>query len=146
MLNVVTGDPGSIVETLIGDDRVAVISFTGSAHVGWTLKERSPRKHHVLELGSNTAMVVTAEANLDSAVSAAVTSSFTFSGQACISLQRIYVHEQLSESFMDLLRIRTEELATGDPRNEKTVVGPMITKGAQKRVLDGSKRRWPRVR
>jgi acyl-CoA reductase-like NAD-dependent aldehyde dehydrogenase len=135
MLNLITGDPAAIVSTLLDDERIAVLTFTGSAAIGWELKARSPRKHHVLELGSNTAMVVARDADLTQAVNAAVTSSFTYSGQACISLQRIYVQEQVADDFIQRLGNAAAGLPTGDPHDERTVVGPMISNQARDRVV-----------
>lgn len=135
MLNVVTGDPATLVNALLEDERVAVLTFTGSASLGWDLKSRSPRKHHVLELGSNTAMVVTDDADLEQAVAAAVASSFTFSGQACISLQRVYVQNGVADDFIARLSKAAASVPAGDPGDEATVVGPMITKVARDRVM-----------
>jgi acyl-CoA reductase-like NAD-dependent aldehyde dehydrogenase len=135
MLNLVTGDPATIVPTWLEDDRVAVITFTGSAEVGWDLKARSPRKRHVLELGSNTAMVVAGDADIPAAVQAAVTASFTYSGQACISLQRVYVHDSVADTFIDQLTEAASALPVGDPADERTVVGPLIAQAATERVL-----------
>jgi acyl-CoA reductase-like NAD-dependent aldehyde dehydrogenase len=134
MVNLVTGDPAMIVGTLLDDPRVAMVNFTGSAEVGWSLKERSPRKRHVLELGSNTAMVVAADADLDAAVDAAVTGGFGFAGQACISLQRVYVVDTVHDEFLGKLVDATRELAVGDPALPETVVGPLITRAARDRV------------
>lgn len=134
MINLVTGDPEMIVGTLLDDPRVAVVNFTGSAEVGWSLKERSPRKRHVLELGSNTAMVVAADADLDEAADAAVTGGFGFSGQACISLQRVYVAHTVHDAFLAKLIAATRKLTAGDPAHPDTVVGPLITPEARDRV------------
>jgi acyl-CoA reductase-like NAD-dependent aldehyde dehydrogenase len=133
--NLVTGDPEMIVAGLLDDDRVAVVTFTGSAQLGWSLKARTPKKHHILELGSNTAMVVAGDADIARAVDAAVASSFTFAGQACISLQRVYVHERVAEEFAEKLVKAAQALPTGDPEDERVVVGPMITPHARDRVL-----------
>jgi acyl-CoA reductase-like NAD-dependent aldehyde dehydrogenase len=138
-LNLVTGDPGQIVGMLQDDDRIAVISFTGSSKVGWQIKAGSPRKHHVLELGSNAAMVVDEDADLDLAVTAAVTGGFTYSGQACISVQRLFVHEAVCDSLLDRLTAAAGELRTGDPLAESTDVGPLISEDATERVA-----RWLR--
>src|SRR3712207_2451107 len=83
------GRPAEIVPAWNDHPDVAVITFTGSAQVGWQLKSASPRKRHILELGSNTAMVVAADADLPRAVDAVVTGGYTFSGQACVSVQRV---------------------------------------------------------
>jgi acyl-CoA reductase-like NAD-dependent aldehyde dehydrogenase len=133
-LNLVTGDPGVVVPVLQQDDRVAVLTFTGSSAVGWRLKAESPRKHHVLELGSNTGMVVDHDADLDLAVSAAVAAGYGYSGQACVSLQRAFVHEAVAEDFLDRLAAAVAGLGVGDPADESTVVGPLITPEATERL------------
>jgi acyl-CoA reductase-like NAD-dependent aldehyde dehydrogenase len=133
-LNLVTGDPAEIAEAVLADDRIAVITFTGSAALGWSLKSRSPRKHHVLELGSNTAMVVADDADVEKAVSAAVAAAFTFAGQACVSLQRIYVQEGAADDFISRLAKAAEGLPAGDPDRDETVVGPLITPQATIRI------------
>jgi len=133
-LNLVTGDPGTVVGCWQDDPRTAVITFTGSAAVGWRLKAASPTKRHVLELGSNTAMVVLADADLDAAVDAAVQSGFAFSGQACVSLQRLYVEEQVAEEVARRLAEAAEALPSGDPSDPATVVGPLISAEATERV------------
>ncbi|QYN18103.1 aldehyde dehydrogenase family protein [Amycolatopsis sp. DSM 110486] len=135
-LNLVTGDPAQIVKAWQEDERVAVVSFTGSAAVGWQIKAGSPHKHHILELGSNTAMVVDADADLDRAVAAAVASGYGFSGQACVSLQRLYVHEDVVDDVVAKLGAAVTALAVGDPADEKTVVGPLISGQATDRVME----------
>ncbi|MFI5614836.1 aldehyde dehydrogenase family protein [Amycolatopsis sp. NPDC051903] len=147
-LNLVTGDPAEIVKAWQEDERVAVVSFTGSAAVGWQIKAGSPHKQHVLELGSNTAMVVDADADLDRAVAAAVASGYGFSGQACVSLQRLYVHEDVVEDVLAKLGAAVGALAVGDPADEKTVVGPLISSQATDRVtqwVEGAVRDGARV-
>lgn len=134
-LNVVTGRPAEIVPTWNAHRDVAVVTFTGSAEVGWRLKANSPRKRHVLELGSNTAMVVAADADLDRAVDAAVTGGFTFSGQACVSVQRVYVAEAVAAEFTTRLAEAVAKLPVGDTRNPATVVGPLVSRQARDRVV-----------
>jgi acyl-CoA reductase-like NAD-dependent aldehyde dehydrogenase len=126
-LNLVTGPAGEIADAWIDDDRVAVITFTGSSRVGWDLKARSPRKLHVLELGSNTAMVVTDDADLERAADDAVTAALSNSGQACVSLQRLYVTRGVADDFTRLLAERFSAVRVGDPSDAGTLVGPMIT-------------------
>lgn len=133
-LNLVTGDPADVVGQLIADDRVEVLTFTGSAQVGWELKTKSPRKRHVLELGSNTAALVMADADLDLVVSSVISAAFAFSGQACVSLQRLYVHEDQVESLLEKLTSATEALGVGDPAREDVTVGPLISSAAVERV------------
>jgi acyl-CoA reductase-like NAD-dependent aldehyde dehydrogenase len=129
-LVLVTGTPADVVEPWLADPRVAVVTFTGSSAVGWALKGRSPEKLHILELGSNTAMVVTDHADLERAAADATAAALTGSGQACVSLQRIYVTPGVAERFTTLLAGHFRAAAVGDPADEKTLVGPMITDAA----------------
>jgi acyl-CoA reductase-like NAD-dependent aldehyde dehydrogenase len=129
-LNLVTGPAPVVADAWIADPRVAVITFTGSSRVGWDLKARSPRKMHVLELGSNTAMVVTDAADLERASADAITAALSNSGQACVSLQRIYVTKGVAESFTASLATRVAAVTYGDPALERTMVGPLITVAA----------------
>ncbi|MET7397769.1 aldehyde dehydrogenase family protein [Dactylosporangium sp. NPDC005572] len=133
-LNLVTGPPADIVDTWQQDSRVAVLTFTGSSTVGWRLKAQSPRKHHVLELGSNTAMVVAADADLDRAVRDATTAALSGSGQACVSLQRVYVERPAAERFVSALVRSFADTPYGDPHDEHTVVGPLISRDAAERL------------
>jgi acyl-CoA reductase-like NAD-dependent aldehyde dehydrogenase len=133
-LNVVTGRPDEIVPVWNDHPDVAVLTFTGSAEVGWQLKGASPRKRHILELGANTAVMVAADADLDRAVDAVVTGGYTFSGQACISVQRVYVEEPVAEEFTARLAAAVEKLRIGDTRDPETVVGPVISEQARERL------------
>jgi acyl-CoA reductase-like NAD-dependent aldehyde dehydrogenase len=135
-LNLVTGDAQEVVSEWQSDERVAVVTFTGSSEVGWSLRERSPRKHHVLELGSNTAMVIAADADLDRATDDAVTAAFSNSGQACVSLQRLYVVEDVASQVIDRLTERVRAVRSGDPRDDNTLVGPLITDAAADRIKE----------
>jgi acyl-CoA reductase-like NAD-dependent aldehyde dehydrogenase len=133
-LNLVTGPPEDIVGAWQSDPRVAVITFTGSSKVGWQLKAQSPKKHHVLELGSNTALVVAADADLDRAARAAADAALGNSGQTCVSLQRIYVEKAIASDFTSRLGELVGGAAFGDPRDPKTVVGPLISADATTRL------------
>lgn len=133
-LNLVTGDPESIVGAMQRDERIAALTFTGSSRIGWALKAASPRKHHVLELGSNAAMIVDADADLDAAVTATITSGFGYSGQTCVSVQRIYVHESILPAFQERLSAALTRVTVGDPAADDTFVGPLITPAAVERV------------
>lgn len=135
LLNLVTGPPQEIVGAWQADDRVAVVTFTGSSVVGWALKAASPRKLHVLELGSNTAMVVAADADIAKAARAGVGASFAGSGQACVSLQRIYVDRAVADEYVAALTSIVDTLPFGDPRLDATVVGPLVTVDASERIL-----------
>jgi len=134
-LNVVNGPAEPIVGAWLDDDRVAVVNFTGSAQIGWDLKARSAHKVHILELGSNTAMYVHREADLPRAAADAVTAGFANSGQACISLQRLYVDEAVAGQFLPLLTQAVAAVPAGDPADEGTVVGPLVTDQAASRVI-----------
>jgi acyl-CoA reductase-like NAD-dependent aldehyde dehydrogenase len=99
------------------------------------LKERAPKKRVALELGNTTPVLVEADADLDSAASKIATSGFSFAGQACISVQRIYVHEDVYGDFIPRLLARVEALRTGDPADEQVDVGPVIDERARDRIL-----------
>ncbi len=135
-LDLVTGPPEAIVNAWLADDRVAVVTFTGSSAVGWKIKADSPKKLHILELGATTAMYVHEDAALDRAVADAVTAGYGNSGQACVSLQRLYVHSSIAEEFTSRLVSAVAGLAAGDPSEAATVVGPLITTAANERVVN----------
>jgi acyl-CoA reductase-like NAD-dependent aldehyde dehydrogenase len=108
------------------DDRLKLLSFTGSPDVGWDLKARAGKKKVVLELGGNAAVIIDADADLDDAVARVVFGAFYQSGQSCISVQRIIVHESVYDEFRDLLVAKTKTLVAGNPQDENTFIGPMI--------------------
>jgi acyl-CoA reductase-like NAD-dependent aldehyde dehydrogenase len=116
------------------DDRLKLLSFTGSPGVGWDLKARAGKKPVVLELGGNAAVVVDADADLDDAVERIVFGAFYQSGQSCIGVQRIIVHEAIYDRLRDLLVEKTRGLVMGDPRAEETFIGPMISTGEAERL------------
>ena len=109
------------------DDRLKLLSFTGSPEVGWELKARAGKKKVVLELGGNAAVVVDADADLDDAVARIVFGAFYQSGQSCIGVQRIVVHEDVTDAFRERLVAATEALKMGDPKDPETFIGPMIS-------------------
>jgi acyl-CoA reductase-like NAD-dependent aldehyde dehydrogenase len=109
------------------DDRLKLLSFTGSPEVGWALKAKAGKKPVVLELGGNAACLVDSDADLDDAVQRIVFGAFYQSGQSCVGVQRILVHEAVYDTFRDKLVAATMALKAGDPRNEETFVGPLIT-------------------
>jgi acyl-CoA reductase-like NAD-dependent aldehyde dehydrogenase len=135
-LNVVVGPSSEIGDVLVEDDRVKVITFTGSSGVGWKLAERSPRKRVNLELGNSTPLIVEADADLDAAVAATAQHGFSFAGQSCISIQRVYVQEAVYDEFVSALVPKVEALKLGDPADEETDVGPVIDEGARERILE----------
>ena len=119
---------------LVEDDRIKLLTFTGSPAVGWALKERAGRKRVTLELGGNAAVIVNEDADVDYALERIVWGGFAYAGQTCISVQRVYVHEALYDRFADGLVRRVETLRVGDPLDEETDVGPLIDAAALDRV------------
>jgi acyl-CoA reductase-like NAD-dependent aldehyde dehydrogenase len=134
-LNVVVGPASEIGDVLVEDERVKVITFTGSSAVGWKLRERAPRKRVNLELGNATPLIVEADADIEAATSATAQHGFSFAGQSCISIQRVYVHRAVYDDFVGRLRPKVEALAVGDPADEETDVGPVIDEDARDRIL-----------
>ncbi len=109
------------------DDRLKLLSFTGSPGVGWDLKARAGKKPVVLELGGNAAVIVDEDADVDDAIERIVFGAFYQSGQSCIGVQRILVHDALYERLRDQLVEKTKALPMGDPKDEDTFIGPMIS-------------------
>jgi len=117
------------------DERFKLLSFTGSPEIGWALKARAGKKKVVLELGGNAACVVEPDwTDLDDAVRRITFGAFYQSGQSCISVQRILIHRSIYAEVRQRLVASTRSLVTGDPRNEATVVGPMISEGEAQRL------------
>lgn len=116
------------------DDRLKLLSFTGSPGVGWDLKARAGKKPVVLELGGNAAVVVDADADLADAVERIVFGAFYQSGQSCIGVQRILVHSSIYDDFRQRLVRATEDLRMGDPKDEATFIGPMISEKEASRL------------
>lgn len=118
------------------DPRLKLLSFTGSPGVGWNLKSRAGKKKVVLELGGNAACVVDEDADLEDAVQRLIIGAFYQSGQSCIGVQRIIAHDSIYEQLKTQLVAATEQLISGDPKNESTFIGPMISEKEAMR-LDG---------
>ena len=121
-LNVLVGPAAEIGDVLVEDERVKLITFTGSGDVGWKLLERSPRKRVKLELGNSTPVVVAADADIEAAAAKLAANAFAFAGQSCISVQRIYVERPRYVDFV------------ADPADDETDVGPVIDDGARARI------------
>src|SRR6266542_1491167 len=134
-LNVVAGRSSEIGDVLIEDDRVAALKFTGSGDVGWKLKERAPRKRVSLELGNATPAIVCSDAP-DFTVDKLAANAFSFAGQSCISVQRIYVMHGAWDDFVAAFVPKVEALKLGDPADEETDVGPVIDENARGRILE----------
>lgn len=135
-VQLVTGD-SEVGRALTTDPRVGAVSFTGSAAVGHAIARAAAPTKVLLELGSNAALVVAADADLEAAADAVVRGGYYASGQACISVQRVIVVEAVVEEFVALLRDRMSGVVVGDPRDEATRVAPLIDERSTARVLDG---------
>lgn len=121
-------------DLLTTDDRLKLLSFTGSPGVGWALKAKAGRKKVVLELGGNAACVVDEDADIADAVERIVFGAFYQSGQSCISVQRIIVHEAIYDDFREQLVAAVAALKTGDPKKEEVFIGPMISEREAQRL------------
>jgi acyl-CoA reductase-like NAD-dependent aldehyde dehydrogenase len=121
---------------LITDDRLKMISFTGSASVGWDIKRRCGKKKVILELGGNGAVIVHKDADLSYAADRCVAGGFNYAGQSCISVQRILVERSVQGKFIELLLARVRQLKTGDPMEESTDLGPLIRESDAIRAAD----------
>ncbi len=135
-LNVLVGQASEIGGVLVEDERVRLISFTGSAEVGWTLRERAARKKVLLELGNATPLIVEADADIEEAATKAAANAFSFAGQSCISIQRVYVARAAYDEFLAGFLPKVGALRVGDPADDATDVGPVIDADAKERVLE----------
>jgi acyl-CoA reductase-like NAD-dependent aldehyde dehydrogenase len=111
---------------MLEDERIKMLTFTGSPEIGWQLKHKVGRKRITLELGGNAGVIIHHDADLDYASSRCTYGGFTQAGQNCISVQRIFLHEKIYNRFMDLFIKKVKTLVTGDPGDEDTDVGPLI--------------------
>ena len=111
---------------MLKDDRLKMLSFTGSAEVGWQLKSQAGKKKVILELGGNAAVIVDRTADLDSAAKAIAMGAYNYAGQVCISVQRIYVDHFVYDQFLEKFRHCVSELKIGNPNTEGVVIGPLI--------------------
>jgi acyl-CoA reductase-like NAD-dependent aldehyde dehydrogenase len=134
-LNVLVGPSGEIGDVLVEDERVRMITFTGSSGVGWGIAERAAKKRVRLELGNSTPVLVAADADLDLAATKLAANAFSFAGQSCISVQRIYVERSAVDGFLERFLPQVEALVVGDPAEEATDVGPVIDEGSRTRIV-----------
>lgn len=135
-LNVVTGGGDSVGRQIVADPRVKMITFTGSPAVGKEIRNKAGMKRVVLELGSNTAMIVDKDADISSIIPGCIASAFGFQGQVCISLQRLFVHEEIFNEFADAFVKAANDLKLGDPLDPETDVSTMISGKDVNRILD----------
>jgi acyl-CoA reductase-like NAD-dependent aldehyde dehydrogenase len=124
----------SDAERLVSDDRLKLLSFTGSGPVGWSLKAKAGKKRVLLELGGNAAVIVHSDADVDDAARKCVQGGFSYAGQSCISVQRIFAQRGIESRFTENLVAGVRKLKVGDPLDETTDVGPMIGEDDAKRA------------
>jgi acyl-CoA reductase-like NAD-dependent aldehyde dehydrogenase len=124
----------TLAQKWVEDDRVAMISFTGSPAVGWRLKSIAGKKKVSLELGGNAALIVHEDADIERAIQRIVIGGYGYAGQVCISIQRVLVHQPIYENFRAKLTEATKNCAYGDPMDAKTVCGPLIDEANALRV------------
>lgn len=135
-LNVVTGSGRVVGDKLVTDDRVKVITFTGSPAVGIGIRNKAGLKRVTLELGSNAALIIDNGVDVDKVINRTVVGAFSNQGQVCISLQRIYVHENVYDVFVEKFVAATKNLKVGDPLDPQTDVSALISKGDVGRTLE----------
>lgn len=128
--------PPSVGQRLAEDERLRVLSFTGSEELGWRLKELAPKKQVILELGGTAPCIIDEGVSLDAVLPRIVESAWANGGQICIKTQRIFVLEAAYEDFLQRFIAATEQVVVGDPSDERTVVGPLIEPRHVTRVLD----------
>ncbi|MCP1715376.1 acyl-CoA reductase-like NAD-dependent aldehyde dehydrogenase [Methanocalculus alkaliphilus] len=122
--------PGSVADAIIGDERFAYLSFTGSPEIGWELKKRAGRKKVSLELGGNAAAIICRDADLPYAASRIIAGGFVNAGQNCVSVQRVLIHHEVYEEMTARILSELRTLRIGDPRDPTTDLGPMISEEA----------------
>ncbi len=126
--------PLNVAERLVKDDRIRMISFTGSAKAGWAIRAAAGTRRVALELGGNAGVIVEADADLERAADRCAAGGYLYAGQSCISVQRILVHERAYDEFLARFVARVERFKVGDPMDPATEVGPMISEDAARRA------------
>ena len=121
-------------DRMVADDRFKLLTFTGSPSVGWRMKERAGKKKVVLELGGNAGVIIDKSADLDWAVRRNLVGGFAYAGQVCISVQRMFIHEDVWDEFMARFVEGAKALKVGDPLDPQTDVGPMVDEHAASRT------------
>jgi glyceraldehyde-3-phosphate dehydrogenase (NADP+) len=123
-----------VAQQLVRDERVRMVSFTGSAKTGWAIRAQAGTKRVALELGGNAGVIIEPDADLDRAIDRCAVGGYAYAGQSCISVQRILVHQDVYEEFLRRFVARVGKLKTGDPLDPATEVGPMIDEAAAQRA------------
>ncbi|MGZ4801267.1 MAG: aldehyde dehydrogenase family protein [Acidimicrobiia bacterium] len=134
-LNVVTGGGGTVGNALVDHDDVSMITFTGSPEVGWGIKARAPRKKVGLELGNNAPVIVEPDADLELAATKIVAGGYAYSGQTCIAVQRVYVHDSVRDALVERIIPKVEALVVGDPLDDATDVSALIAHSERDRIV-----------
>ncbi|MFN8015590.1 MAG: aldehyde dehydrogenase family protein [Acidimicrobiia bacterium] len=127
--------PGEVAARLSENEKVAMISFTGSPGVGWSIKQKAYKKKVALELGNNAPVIVEPDSDIEKVTSLVAASGYSFQGQSCISVQRVYVHESIFDRFVDQLKTKVESLIVGDPLDDATDVSALISPKDNERVI-----------
>ena len=133
-LHVVTGGGGTVGNAIVDHPDVALITFTGSPEVGWSIRSRAPRKRVGLELGNNAPCIIEGDGDWATAAAKIKTAGFSHAGQSCISTQRVYVHSSVAAQFTEALVAHVKTLVVGDPMNEATDVSALISRSERDRV------------
>jgi acyl-CoA reductase-like NAD-dependent aldehyde dehydrogenase len=121
-------------DRMVADDRFKLLTFTGSPSVGWRMKERAGKKKVVLELGGNAGVIIDKTADLDWAVKRCLVGGFTYAGQVCISVQRMFIHEAVWDAFLERFIAGAKAIRSGDPIDPETELGPMVDGAAASRT------------
>jgi acyl-CoA reductase-like NAD-dependent aldehyde dehydrogenase len=135
-LQVVCGPGSEVGNGIVEDDRIGAITFTGSAPVGWDIRSKAPHKKVNLELGSSAPLIVNEDGDWETAADKAKLHAYSHAGQSCISVQRILLHESIADQFTERFVKNVESLVTGDPMDENTDVGPVISHDDRDRVKE----------
>jgi acyl-CoA reductase-like NAD-dependent aldehyde dehydrogenase len=135
-LSVVPGPGSEVGNAIVEHELTRAITFTGSSKVGWGIRSRVPHKKVNLELGSNAPLIVHADGDWETAADKAKLHAFSHAGQSCISIQRVLVHEEVADAFVERLVANAETLRVGDPLDPETDVGPLISPEDRDRVKD----------
>ena len=133
-LHVVTGSGGTVGNAMVDHPDIALITFTGSPPVGWSIRARAPRKRVGLELGNNAPVIIEPDGDWKGAAAKIRVAGFSHAGQSCISTQRIYVHRSIADDFTAALVEGVSTLVVGDPMDEATDVSALISQGERERV------------
>jgi acyl-CoA reductase-like NAD-dependent aldehyde dehydrogenase len=133
-MSVLVGEPEPIADVLATDDRVGLLTFTGSASIGWELRRKAAKKRVTLELGNSTPVIVRADGDVEAAAAMSAASGYAFAGQSCISVQRAIVHPSVHDAFVEQLAAAADAQRVGDPAEPDVDCGPPITLEARDRV------------